>query len=127
MPRSSPLPYSSRSDLEFAYAVEQVRQDVLLLKACLAAMRVRLELKYSDTQPRWPAGDPRGGRWRPKEGGEEEASDGANGARNEAVQVAANDGTPRNNQAQNKQFRDVVKILRLTPDQADQLQRDISK
>jgi len=33
-------------------------------------MRVRLELKYSDTQPRWPAGDPRGGQWRPKEGGE---------------------------------------------------------
>ncbi len=69
MPRSSPLRYSSRSDLEFANAVEQVRQDLLLLKACLAAMRVRLELKYSDMQPRWPAGDPRGGQWRPLEGG----------------------------------------------------------
>ncbi len=65
MPRSSPLRYSSQSDPEFAHAVETVRQDLLLIKACLAAMRVRLELKYSDTQPRWPAGDPRGGRWRP--------------------------------------------------------------
>ncbi|MCA3596641.1 MAG: hypothetical protein IOC64_00855 [Methylobacterium sp.] len=71
MPRSSPLRYSSQSDREFAHAVETVRQDLLLIKACLAAMRVRLELKYSDTQARWPAGDPRGGQWRPKEGGGE--------------------------------------------------------
>ena len=45
--------------------------DLLLLQACLGAMRVRLELKYSENQPRWPAGDPRGGQWRPKEGGGE--------------------------------------------------------
>jgi hypothetical protein len=50
--------------------VLSIREDLLLLKACLAAMRVRLELKYSDTQPRWPAGDPRGGQWMPEEGGE---------------------------------------------------------
>jgi len=49
--------------------VQEALPDLLLLKACLAAMRVRLELKCSDTQPRWPAGDPRGGQWRPKEGG----------------------------------------------------------
>jgi hypothetical protein len=51
-------------------AAEAIREDLLLLKTCLAAMRVRLELKYSDTQPRWPAGDPRGGQWMPIENGE---------------------------------------------------------
>ena len=50
--------------------VQEALQNLLLLKACLGAMRVRLELKYSDTQPRWPAGDPRGGQWMPEEGGE---------------------------------------------------------
>jgi hypothetical protein len=52
-------------------------------------MRVRLELKYSDTQPRWPAGDPRGGQWRPKEGGGGEAPEFSEDSLGEAP-----DGTP---------------------------------
>jgi hypothetical protein len=96
MPRSSPLRYSSQSDPEFAHAVEAVRQDLLLIKACLAAMRVRLELKYSDTQPRWPAGDPRGGQWRPKEGGDGENAADEQGSLSDASDLfgEAPDGTP---------------------------------
>jgi hypothetical protein len=96
MPRSSPLRYSSQSDPEFAHAVETVRQDLLLIKACLAAMRVRLELKYSDTQPRWPAGDPRGGQWRPKEGGDGENAADEQGSLSDgsALFGEAPDGTP---------------------------------
>jgi hypothetical protein len=56
-------------------AAEAIREDLLLLKTYLAAMRVRLELKYSENQPRWPAGDPRGGQWMPKEGGGEASED----------------------------------------------------
>ncbi len=96
MPRSSPLRYSSQSDPEFAHAVETVRQDLLLIKACLAAMRVRLELKYSDTQARWPAGDPRGGQWRPKEGGDGENAAGEQGSLSDGSDLfgEAPDGTP---------------------------------
>jgi hypothetical protein len=43
---------------------------LLLVKSGLALIRLRDELKYSEDQPRWPEGDPRGGQWRPKEGGE---------------------------------------------------------
>ena len=67
--RSSRLSPPRASDSPFMREVLSIREDLLLLKACLAAMRVRLELKYSENQPRWPAGDPRGGQWRPKEGG----------------------------------------------------------
>jgi hypothetical protein len=43
-----------------------------------------------------------------------------------APTLVGSDGTPGGNQAQNKQFRDVVKILQLTPNQAQQLHREIS-
>jgi hypothetical protein len=42
-------------------------------------------------------------------------------------QVAGGEGTPGNNQAQNKQFRAVVKALGLNQDQARQLHDEISK
>jgi hypothetical protein len=58
---SSRLSPPRASDSPFMREVVSIRNDLLLLKTRLAAMRVRLELKYSDTQPRWPAGDPRGG------------------------------------------------------------------
>ncbi|MBC8721761.1 hypothetical protein F6X37_09200 [Paraburkholderia sp. 31.1] len=45
----------------------------------------------------------------------------------DAVELAGAEGTPRNNQAQNKQFKAVVKALRLNQDQARQLHDDISK
>lgn len=41
-------------------------------------------------------------------------------------EVAGSQGTPRNNQAQNKQTDDVARILRLTPYQAEQLHQEIS-
>lgn len=50
----------------------------------------------------------------------------ANNADDSPMNIAANDGTPGNNQAQNRQFRDVVNILGLTPDQARQLHDEIS-
>ncbi|MGF6700491.1 hypothetical protein OKW38_005103 [Paraburkholderia sp. MM5496-R1] len=45
----------------------------------------------------------------------------------DAMQVAGSEGTPRNNQAQNKQFKAVVKALGLNKNQARQLHDDISK
>ncbi|CAG9264025.1 conserved hypothetical protein [Burkholderia diffusa] len=42
-------------------------------------------------------------------------------------ELAGSEGTPRNNQAQNKQFKAVVKVLGLNPSQARQLHEDISK
>lgn len=54
---------------------EQIRRDLLALKACVQALRLREELKYSPDQPRWPEGHPLGGQWRPKEGGEGEEGD----------------------------------------------------
>ena len=76
--------------------VHEALEDLLLLKACLAAMRVRLELKYSDTQPRWPAGDPRGGQWRPKEGGDGENAADEQGSLSDGSDLfgEAPDGTP---------------------------------
>ncbi|MCA3627748.1 MAG: hypothetical protein IOC49_10955 [Methylobacterium sp.] len=61
-----------------------------------AAMRVRLELKYSDTQPRWPAGDPRGGQWRPKEGGDGENAADEQGSLSDGSDLFGEtpDGTP---------------------------------
>ncbi|WP_407947526.1 RHS repeat-associated core domain-containing protein [Paraburkholderia polaris] len=44
----------------------------------------------------------------------------------DAIQVAGSSGTPGNNQAQNKQFNDVVVKLRLTPGQARSLHEEIS-
>lgn len=44
----------------------------------------------------------------------------------DGTQYAAGQGTPGNNQAQNKQFNDVVRIARLTPDQAQMLHREVS-
>ena len=42
------------------------------------------------------------------------------------AETVADDGTPGNNQAQNKQVRDIVRILRLTKKQRDPLHDDIS-
>jgi hypothetical protein len=42
------------------------------------------------------------------------------------LNFAANDGTPRNNQAQNKQINDVVRMLGLSKDQRRQLHLEIS-
>ena len=44
----------------------------------------------------------------------------------DAIQVAGGEGTPGNNQAQNKQFKAVVKALGLNQDQARQLHEEIS-
>ena len=44
----------------------------------------------------------------------------------ESMELAGAEGTPRNNQAQNKQTDDVAGILRLSPDQAQQLHHEIS-
>jgi hypothetical protein len=52
--------------------LSELRERLMLLKSAVTLLRLRNELKYSDDQPRWPAGDPRGGQWRPKEGGEGE-------------------------------------------------------
>jgi hypothetical protein len=69
----------------------------------------------------------RRGQWQPLEGGEGEDSEaGGDGEIEETVQLAANDGTPGNNQAQNKQVNDVVRILGLTRDQRKALHLEIS-
>ena len=44
----------------------------------------------------------------------------------DTMELAGSEGTPRNNQAQNKQTDDVVRILRLTPGQARQLHDEIT-
>jgi len=44
----------------------------------------------------------------------------------EVVQLAGGEGMPRNNQAQNRQTRDVVRVLGLNQDQAQQLHREVS-
>ncbi|MGF6966957.1 hypothetical protein OKW43_003985 [Paraburkholderia sp. WC7.3g] len=44
----------------------------------------------------------------------------------DAVQIAGSQGTPRNNQAQNKQTDDIARILRLTPGQSRQLHDEIT-
>ena len=76
--------------------VQEALQNLLLLKACLAAMRVRLELKFSENQPRWPAGDPRGGQWWPKEGGGGENAADEQGSLSDGSDLfgEAPDGTP---------------------------------
>jgi hypothetical protein len=56
----------------------------------------------------------------PFEYGEDSASE-------DAIQLAGGEGTPGNNQAQNKQFRAVVKALGLDQDQAQELHQEISK
>jgi len=53
-------------------------------------------------------------------------AEGAGNTSHGEFQVASNDGTPGNNQAQNRQFRDAVRILKLTPEQAERLHREIS-
>ncbi|MBB5507926.1 hypothetical protein [Paraburkholderia atlantica] len=45
----------------------------------------------------------------------------------DALQVAGSEGTPRNNQAQNRQFKAVVRALGLNKDQAQRLHRDTSR
>lgn len=69
---------------------------LLLVKSGLALIRLRDELKYSESQPRWPGGDPRGGQWRPLEGAEETSTE-LDGETDETVQLAANDGALGNN------------------------------
>lgn len=103
---------------------EPIRRDLLALKACVQALRLREELKYSPDQPRWPEGHPLGGQWRPKEAGEGEGE--ALESTGSIGDLAANDGTPGNNQAQNKQVNDVVRILGLTKDERRQLHLEIS-
>ncbi|WP_254905769.1 hypothetical protein [Paraburkholderia youngii] len=44
----------------------------------------------------------------------------------DVVELAGSQGTPRNNQAQNRQTDDVARILRLTPGQSRQLHDEIS-
>lgn len=44
----------------------------------------------------------------------------------EVVQLAGAEGMPRNNQAQNRQTRDVVRALGLNRDEAQQLHREVS-
>lgn len=44
----------------------------------------------------------------------------------EVIQLAGGEGTPGNNQAQNRQTRDVVRALGLDKDQAQQLHREVS-
>lgn len=43
-----------------------------------------------------------------------------------AEELAGSEGTPRNNQAQNKQTDDIARVLRLSPRQARQLHDEIS-
>ncbi|WP_241495822.1 hypothetical protein [Paraburkholderia monticola] len=43
----------------------------------------------------------------------------------DAMELAGSEGRPRNNFAQNKQTNDVARILRLTPDQAQQLHYEL--
>ncbi|WP_233800210.1 hypothetical protein [Paraburkholderia sp. HP33-1] len=43
----------------------------------------------------------------------------------DAMELAGSEGRPRNNFAQNKQTNDVARILRLTPDQAQQLHHEL--
>jgi hypothetical protein len=45
----------------------------------------------------------------------------------DVIQLAGGEGTPGNNQAQNKQFKAVVKAMGLNKDQAQQLHQEISK
>jgi hypothetical protein len=72
-----------------------LREVLLLLKCGVTLLRFRnelkKELKYSDDQPRWSAGDPRGGQWRPKEGGEgdETSSDGSFGVAPDGTLIEA--------------------------------------
>lgn len=46
---------------------------------------------------------------------------------NDTLQLAGGEGTPGNNQAQNKQFKAVVKALGLSRDQAQELHQEISR
>ncbi|MGL5447490.1 MAG: DUF4258 domain-containing protein [Rhabdaerophilum sp.] len=59
--------------------LEPIREVLLVLKGCVQTLRQLDERKYSPDQPRWPEGDPRGGRWRPKEVGEGESENLENG------------------------------------------------
>lgn len=82
--------------------------------------------KYSPDQPRRPGGQSGGGQWTSGGGvGEASSQPLTIGSRTDG-DIAANDGTPRSNQAQNKQVDDVVRILRLTPDERRQLHMEIS-
>lgn len=93
--------------------LDTIRQE---LKGLQRLLRLRREMKYSPEQPR-----DTNGRWMPWEHGEgEDVDEGA------LVDLAANDGTPGNNQAQNKQVSDVVRILGLTKDERRQLHLEIS-
>ena len=44
----------------------------------------------------------------------------------QVIELAGSQGTPGNNQAQNKQTNDIARILRLTPSQSRQLHDEIS-
>ena len=55
-----------------------------------------------------------------------ERSDTAASVVNDSIQIAGSTGSPANNQAQNAQFKAVVRILNLTPAQRQQLHREVS-
>lgn len=104
--------------MKMAQAAEHERLDAVRreLKDLRLLLRWRRELKYSPEQPRDEIG-----RWVPWEHGEgEDVDEGA------LFDLAANDGTPGNNQAQNKQVKDVVRILGLTKDERRELHNEIS-
>lgn len=64
--RKSPLPIVFEPQPS---PFEPIRDVLLVLKACVQTLRQLDERKYSPDQPRWSIGDPRGGQWKPKEGG----------------------------------------------------------
>jgi hypothetical protein len=102
------LRFAEAAELERLEAVRRELRELRLL------LRWRREMKYSPEQPR--DADGRWVPWEHGEGSEEEPP----------VDLVANDGTPGNNQAQNKQVNDVVRQLKLTKDERQQLHREIS-
>jgi hypothetical protein len=51
-------------------ALEALRDELMQVKAELARRRLQDETKYSPSQPRVPAGNPRGGQWTDRSGGQ---------------------------------------------------------
>lgn len=104
-----------------------------LLEQKFNRMMRAVKANFNPAQRRVPAGNSDGGQWT--------AGQQANGntdfsARsrtlletyrsNDFLVLVGSGGTPGNNQAQNKQVDDVVRILRLTKDQRRALHREIS-
>jgi hypothetical protein len=79
---------------------------------------------YNPEQQRKPAGTEGGGQWAPADGGGEGVSQSDNP---DSITVAANDGTPGPNQAQNKQTNDASSRYKLDSKQRDELHDEVSK